>query len=40
MLQRMVLKGVLGEVQRLENATEERLHLWDIAELGKWCLID
>jgi hypothetical protein len=28
MLQRMVLKGVLGEVQRLENATEKRSAKW------------
>ena len=28
MLKRMVLKGVLDEVQRLENATEKRSAEW------------
>ena len=48
MLERLALKRVLGEVDKLDNATEERsiCHIvkttcWpfrDIAELGKWCL--
>ena len=49
MFKRMPLKRVLGEVDKLDNATEERSisHIvkttycpfWDIAELGELCLI-
>jgi len=45
----MVLKGVLDEVQRMQNATKKRSisyfgktaywPLRDIAELGEWCLV-
>ena len=40
MFKRMVLKRVLGEVQRMENATKKRSAEWAIAKLGEWCLID
>ncbi len=35
----MVLKRVCDELVRLENAMKKRSAEWDIAELGKWCLI-
>jgi len=47
---RMVLKRVLGEMRRFENAMKKRSiridtkttnwPFWDIVGLGKWCLID
>lgn len=50
MFRAMILKGVLEEVGRLENATKKRSiridtrttnwPFWDIVGLGKWCLID